>query len=277
MAAKTVLITGASSGFGRAAALRFREAGWRVAATMMHTDEWKEAETDDLLVLRLNVEDVQSIKNAIDRTIERFGKIDCVVNNAGRGMFSVFEATPMEAARALFETNVFGVLQVTQAVLPHFRSNGGGRLINVSSGAGIVSEPLMSIYGATKYAVEGFTESLAYECASQNISVKLIEPGLVQGTNFIQKAFENSKAARVPPSYQSFVDQAQAMYKKPSPLQRATESNVAEAIVAAAIDTSDQLRHLVGSDAEMLAHMRWETSEVQYRAWARSKYAPNPN
>jgi NAD(P)-dependent dehydrogenase (short-subunit alcohol dehydrogenase family) len=95
---------------------------------MMHTNEWKEAETDDLLVLPLNVEDLQSIKNAIDRTIERFGKIDCVVNNAGRGMFSVFEATPMEAARALFETNVFGVLQVTQAVLPHFRRNGGGSL-----------------------------------------------------------------------------------------------------------------------------------------------------
>src|ERR1700685_4521626 len=101
MAAKTVLITGASSGFGRAAALRFREVGWRVAATMMNTDEWKEAETADLLVLPLNVEDVQSIKNAIARTIERFGRIDCVVNNAGRGMFSVFEATPMEAVRAL--------------------------------------------------------------------------------------------------------------------------------------------------------------------------------
>jgi NAD(P)-dependent dehydrogenase (short-subunit alcohol dehydrogenase family) len=278
MAAKTVLITGSSSGFGRAAALLFRETGWRVAATMMNTDEWKEAGTsDNLLVLPLNVDELESIKNAVDRTIEHFGKIDCVVNNAGKGMFSVFEATPMEAARALFETNVFGVLQVTQAVLPHFRSNGGGCLINVSSGAGIVSEPLMSVYGATKYAVEGFTESLAYECASQNISVKLIEPGLVQGTNFIEKAFENSKAAPVPPSYQSYVDQSLALYKTPSPLQRATESNVAETIVAAAADTSGQLRYLVGSDAVALAHMRWETSEEQYRTWARSKYGPNTN
>jgi NAD(P)-dependent dehydrogenase (short-subunit alcohol dehydrogenase family) len=89
MAAKTVLITGSSSGFGRAAALLFRKTGWRVAATMMNTDEWKEAGTsDDLLVLPLNVEDLESIKNAIDRTIERFAKIDCVVNNAGKGMFS---------------------------------------------------------------------------------------------------------------------------------------------------------------------------------------------
>jgi NAD(P)-dependent dehydrogenase (short-subunit alcohol dehydrogenase family) len=278
MASKTVLITGSSSGFGRAAAMRFRATGWRVAATMLDTDEWKKAETsDDLLVLPLNVEDLESIKNAVDRTIERFGKIDCVVNNAGRGLFSVFEATPMEASRSLFETNVFGIMQVTQAVLPHFRSNGGGRLINVSSGAGIVSEPLMSIYDATKYAVEWFTESIAYECASQNISVKLIEPGLVQGTNFIEKAFENSKTALAPPSYQSFVDQSLALYKEPSPLQRATESDVAEAIVAAATDTSGQLRHLVGSDAKILAHMRWETSEEQYRAWARSKYAPNTN
>jgi NAD(P)-dependent dehydrogenase (short-subunit alcohol dehydrogenase family) len=155
MATKTVLITGSSSGFERAAAMRFRETGWRVAATMLNTDEWKEAKTpDDFLVLPLNVEDLASIKSAIDRTIKQFGKIDCVVNNAGRGMFSVFEATPIEAARALFETNVFGVLQVTQAVHPHFRGNGGGCLINVSSGVGIVSEPLMSIYGATKCAVD---------------------------------------------------------------------------------------------------------------------------
>jgi short-subunit dehydrogenase len=132
----------------------------------------------------------------------------------------------------------------------------------------------MSIYGATKYAVKGFTESIAYECASQNISVKLIEPGLVQGTNFIEKALENSRAAPVPPSYQSFVDQSLALYREPSQLQRATESNVAEAIVAAATDTSEQLRYLVGSDVVTLAHMRWETSEEQYRAWARSKYGP---
>ena len=276
MAPKTVLITGSSSGFGRAAAMRFRKAGWRVAATMLNTDEWKEAETsDDLLVLPLNVEDLESINSALHRTIKHFGKIDCVVNNAGRGLFSVFEATPIEAARALFETNVFGVLQVTQAILPHFRSNGGGCLINVSSGVGIVSEPLMSIYGATKFAVEGFTESIAYECASQNISVKLIEPGLVQGTNFVENAIASSKVASVPPSYQGFVNQTQAMLKEPSPLQRATESDVAEAIVAAATDTSGQLRYLVGADAEMLAHMRWETSEKQYRAWARSKYGPN--
>jgi NAD(P)-dependent dehydrogenase (short-subunit alcohol dehydrogenase family) len=278
MATKTVLITGSSSGFGRAAAMRFRETGWRVAATMLNTDEWKEAKTpDDFLVLPLNVEDLASIKSAIDRTIKQFGKIDCVVNNAGRGMFSVFEATPIEAARALFETNVFGVLQVTQAVLPHFRGNGGGCLINVSSGVGIVSEPLMSIYGATKFAVEGFTESIAYECASQNISVKLIEPGLVQGTHFIENAIASSKVAPVPPSYQGFVNRTQAMFKESSPLKRATESSVAEAIVAAATDTSGQLRHLVGADAAMLAHMRWETSEEQYRAWARSKYGPNAN
>jgi NAD(P)-dependent dehydrogenase (short-subunit alcohol dehydrogenase family) len=89
----------------------FRETGWRVAATMLNTNEWKEAKTsDDFLVLPLNVEDVKSIKSAVDRNIKHFSKIDCVVNNAGRGMFLVFEATPIEAARALVEANVFGVL-----------------------------------------------------------------------------------------------------------------------------------------------------------------------
>ena len=133
----------------------------------------------------------------------------------------------------------------------------------------------MSVYAATKFAVEGFTESVAYECASQNISVKLIEPGLVQGTNFVENAIASSKVAPVPPSYQVFVNRTQAMFKEPSPLKRATEADVAEAIVAAATDTSSQLRHVIGADSAMLAHMLWETSEEQYRAWARSKYGPD--
>ena len=141
--AKTVLITGASSGFGRAAAKLFQKEGWNVVATMRELDREDELKTlADTLVVRLDVRDAASIEAAIALGIKRFGKIDCVVNNAGAGLFSVFETTPLAAARDLFETNVFGVMQVTQSVLPHFRENGGGRIVNVASGTGIVAVPL---------------------------------------------------------------------------------------------------------------------------------------
>jgi NAD(P)-dependent dehydrogenase (short-subunit alcohol dehydrogenase family) len=275
--AKVTLITGCSSGFGRAAALEFRKAGWKVAATMRDVSKWPAADfSENLLVLPLDVQHPASVQGAITQTIEHFGEFDCVVNDAGGGLFSVFETTPMQAVRALFETNVFGLMQVTQAVLPHFRNNGGGRVINVRSGSGIVPEPLMSVYGATKHAVEGFTESLAYELATQNITVKLIEPDFVKGTNFIQQTVQASQAASVPPSYQAFVDQITAMYMDDSPFELGTEVDVAGAIVAAASHHSDTLRYVVGAGTGVSARMRRETSEAEYRAWAHGKFAAKP-
>lgn len=124
---KTILITGASSGIGKATAKLFQERGWNIVATMRNPDKEDELnKLDNILVTRLDVTDAASIKAAVAAGIERFGSIDCVVNNAGLGLFSVFEATPMEAVRELLETNIFGMMQVTHAVLPHFKKNGGG-------------------------------------------------------------------------------------------------------------------------------------------------------
>ncbi|MGI8508590.1 MAG: SDR family oxidoreductase [Gemmatimonadaceae bacterium] len=273
MSKRTVLITGCSSGFGRATALEFLKAGWRVAATMRNTSEWHDGEpSEDLLLLELDVENIGSIKAAFAQAVERFGKLDCVVNNAGRGLFSVFEATPMEAVRSLFETNVFGYMQVMQAAMPHFQANGGGRFINVSSGSGIRPEPLMSIYGASKHAIEEFTESVAYELATQNVSVKLIEPGMVKETNFLQHTREISETIPFPSSYQPFVEQIMAMFLGRSPEGLGTEDEVAEAIVAAASDETEELRIQVGCDTAEAARMRWETSETEYSAWTRSMF-----
>src|SRR5437588_5718868 len=139
---------------------------------------------DDILVTRLDVQDHSSIAEAIEAGIARFGRIEVVINNAGFGLFGLFEATPLEKVREQFEVNVFGVMDVTRSILPHFRKNKGGLILNVSSGAGVFALPMISLYCASKFALEGFSESLAYELASQNIIVKIIEPGGVVSTNF---------------------------------------------------------------------------------------------
>ncbi|MGI6871802.1 SDR family NAD(P)-dependent oxidoreductase [Amycolatopsis sp. 3B14] len=212
----------------------------------------------------LDVTDPDSIQAAL----ARFGRLDCVVNNAGAGLFSVFESTPMATVRALFETNVFGMMQVTQAALPILGAQGGGRLIAISSGAGIVPEPLLSVYSATKFAVEGFTESLRYEAAARGVSVKLVEPGLVRGTNFLARTAESAQAVPVPAGYEPLVRQVMGAFEQEGPYRLATAQTVAEAVVAAAEDDSTQLRYLVGEDVENSVRMRRETSEKDYNDWA---------
>ena len=272
---QTVLITGCSSGFGKAAALRFRQAGWKVAATMRNITDCYGADTgEDLLVLPLDLQNATSIQAALTRAIEHFGRIDCIVNNAGQGLFTVFETTPMHAVRALFEANFFGPMQLTQAVLPHFKSNGGGRVVNVSSASAIAPDALMSAYSATKWAVEGFNEAVRYELRIENIKIKIVEPGFVKETNIIPNILENSKVAAVPPSYQAYFDQVMAMHMGEQALQPATEADVAAAILAAASDETDQFRYVVGNDAKFYAHMRRETSETEYDTWAHSRFDP---
>jgi len=275
--AQTVLITGCSSGFGKATVQAFLTAGWNVVATMRDPSCWLGQETSsNLLVVPLDVRRVATIASAISRAIEHFGHIDCLVNNAGLALFSVFEATPMDVVRYLFETNVFGYMQTMQAVIPHFRGLGQGRIINVSSGSAILPEPLMSAYSASKCAVEGLTESLQYELQSQNILVKLIEPGFVPGTSLVRKTVEQAATISVPVAYQTLVDQTMNMYMQSSKLQLASENDVAQAILDAATDEAGQLRYLVGEDAKESSRMRRETSEHLYTSWAREKFRVRP-
>jgi len=177
--AKTALITGCSSGIGRAVATVFARNGWNVIATLREADGTAAkdlAAIDGVIVTRLDVQDPQSITRAIESGIHRFGNIDALINNAGFGLFGLFEATPPEKIQQQFDVNVFGVMAVARAVLPHFRKNKGGVIVNVSSGAGLFTLPMISLYCASKFALEGFSEALAYELASQNIGVKIVEP-----------------------------------------------------------------------------------------------------
>jgi NAD(P)-dependent dehydrogenase (short-subunit alcohol dehydrogenase family) len=163
---KTVLITGTSSGFGKVTAKLFARNGWHVVATMRNPGEQTDlVDTNDVMVTRLDLRDRESIGQAIEAGITRFGTIDVLINNAGFGLFGVFEATSREKIQEQFDVNVFGVMDVTRAILPHFRKNKGGLIINVSSGAGIFALPMISLYCASKFALEGFSESLSYELA----------------------------------------------------------------------------------------------------------------
>jgi NAD(P)-dependent dehydrogenase (short-subunit alcohol dehydrogenase family) len=188
--ANTVLITGSSSGIGRATVGAFAAAGWNVAATMRRPEEagdW--ANSAQVLPLRLDVLELASIRSALAGAIERFGAVDVVVNNAGYGMLGPFEASTPEQVERQLATNVTGLMNVTREILPHFRQRRAGTIINISSMGGRLTFPFYSVYHASKWAVEGYSESLSYELAPFGIRVKIVEPGAIK-TDFYDRSQE---------------------------------------------------------------------------------------
>jgi NAD(P)-dependent dehydrogenase (short-subunit alcohol dehydrogenase family) len=185
---KVVLITGASSGIGLETAKLFQSKNWKVAATMRKPEEADTLKNIvDVQCMRLDVTDVPSIRSAIDETLDKFGRIDAVVNNAGYGVVGAFEATTPEQIERQFQTNVFGVMNVCREIIPHFRAEKRGHIVNVASVGGRMAFPLYSVYHATKWAVEGFSESLQFELDQFNIRVKIIEPGPIK-TDFYDRS-----------------------------------------------------------------------------------------
>ncbi len=270
--AKTVLITGCSTGFGKAAVAKFLTSEWNVVATARKKSTLaNRLETENYLPLELDVTNKESIRYALDRSIKRFGDLDCVVNNAGRAIISAFEATPASAIREMFETNFFGAIEVMRAMIPHFRERGGGRFVNVASGSAITPDPLMAAYSASKSALEAMTEGLMFELRPQNIHLKLIEPGFVPTTNFIANTQESSFSIGVLPCYADVWERTMALFSQPPTYGQATEEMVAQAIYDAASESDEGLRHIVGDDALFYARMRRETSESVYQDWARSR------
>ena len=263
---KTVLITGCSSGLGKLAAASFATEGWNVIATMrVPAPDLERQFPGRVLVHALDVQDPASIDAAVKAGIERFGGIDAVVNNAGQTILSIFEATPPDAIARIFDINVFGVMNVIRATLPHLRARGGGTIVNVSSGVGYAAVPLLSLYVASKHAVEGLSASLAYELESQNIRVRLVEPGAMRATSFAATGMAASQQVPVPEGYKAYFDHAlQAMLNYP--FASTDEQQVADTIVSAAADTSPRLRYPVGPDVEEYARLRWSTSEDEYQA-----------
>src|SRR5262245_41857741 len=177
---KTVLITGSSSGYGLETARYFHAQGWNVVASMRSPRADILPRSERLQLVALDVTQPESIA----RALEASGPIDVLVNNAGIGLLGAFEATPMATTRELFETNTFGTMAMTQAVIPQLRARRSGVIINVTSSATLAPMPLVAVYTASKTAIEGFTASLAFELQAFDIRVKLVEPGYGPATGF---------------------------------------------------------------------------------------------
>ena len=187
---KVILITGASSGIGIETAKLFQSKNWKVAATMRSPEKAEALQKiADLETFRLDVTDIASIRAAIAAALEKFGRIDAVVNNAGYGLLGPFEAASQDQVDRQFDTNLFGLFNVCREIIPYFREQKRGTIVNISSLGGRVAFPFSSLYNATKFAVEGFSESLQYELEPFKIRVKLIEPGPIK-TDFYSRSQE---------------------------------------------------------------------------------------
>jgi NAD(P)-dependent dehydrogenase (short-subunit alcohol dehydrogenase family) len=273
---KTVLVTGCSSGFGRDIAKVFAAEGWNVAATMRRPEQETELRASDRLsVVRLDVQDRASIKAAVASTLDLFGAIDVLVNNAGFGLFGVFEETPREKILEQFEVNVFGMMDVTRAVLPSMRKQRAGVIINVSSGAGVFTLPTASAYCASKFALEGFSEAISYELAPLGIRVKIVEPGGVTSTRFSERSGEETRQRTPIDDYAPFLAGAAQVFAELRQARGlATSEEVARVIFEAATDGTDRLRYLGTKDIAPLVQARRETSEEAYIGMMRSRFAP---
>lgn len=245
---KTILITGASSGLGKGTAKLFQSKGWNVIATMRNPENESElAALDNILVTKLDVLNVGSIQNAVNESIKKFGKIDVLLNNAGYGAYGPLESFSRERIQRQFDTNVIGLLDVTKALLPHFRQNKNGLIINVSSVGGRMAFPLGSLYHGTKFAIEGISESLSYEVEQFGGKVKIIEPGAI-ATDFAGRSLDFSNDESLS-EYQAIV--GKVMSAMPALYQNAAlASDIANVIYKAATDGSHQLRYAAGEDAK---------------------------
>ena len=267
---RTVLITGTSSGIGRAAVKTFSDRGWAVAATLRTPAKETEMQTwPGVKLYALDVTDTASIDRAIKDVIADFGPIDVLVNNAGFGVDGVFEAMSDEVIERQFNTNVFGLMRMTRAIIPHMRERRAGIIVQIASMGGRLAFPLFSIYHGTKWAVEGFTESLQYELKPFGIRLKLIEPGAIK-TEFYGASREMVKPTTTT-DYDAFVAKCDKVNQE-SGAKGEPASVVADAVYKAATDGSRRMRYAVGAPAPMLLWLRKRLPDNWWFGVVKSSY-----
>ncbi len=264
---KVWLVTGASTGFGRELVEYLLAQGARVVGTARRVEGLKELEAKypkTALVAWMDVTDQKQVESAVSAAVQRFGRVDVLVNNAGYGMVGAVEESAEGEFRPMFETNVFGLIRVTQAVLPQMRKQGSGHIVNVSSIGGLVATPGFGLYNATKFAVEGFSEALAQEVKPLGITVTIVEPGPFR-TKFLGKA--GGEAAAHIPAYDGTAGKMRAYYTEQDGKQPGDPQKAAEAIVKAVEAEQPPLHLLLGGSTLPRVKSKIEALEKDIAAW----------
>ena len=268
---KVAIVTGSSSGIGYATSLLLARNRFHTYATMRNIEKSADIqqiankERLPLQVIQLDVNDDASIRNSIEKVKSENERIDVLVNNAGYGLIGAFEDLSAEEIKSQFETNFFGVIQLTQQVLPIMRKQKSGTIVNVSSGAGRIGFPGMSAYVSSKFALEGLSESMSYELEPFGIRVVIIEPGVIR-TNFKKNSVMSKKSldnSSISP-YSSIIQKMDASIS--SIVEHATPpEEVAKAILHPVISNNPELRYLVGNDIIMMAETKKSMSDEDFR------------
>ena len=268
---KVALVTGSSSGIGFETSLMLARAGFNTYASMRNLEKSKniteiaKKEKLPLQVVQLDVNNDGSVKDAIVKIIKTDQRIDVLINNAGYGLFGSVEDTSIEEIKAQFETNFFGVVRVTQQVLPLMRRQNSGTIVNVSSVGGRIGLPSLSAYHSTKFALEGLSESIAFELEPFGIRVVIIEPGVIR-TNILNSSSSAKKALDPKSPYfslsQNLNDNFKSMMESES---SSSPEEVAKVILQAVTSENPRLRYSVGDDAANLIHARENMPDKEFR------------
>ncbi|MET4138251.1 SDR family oxidoreductase [Pedobacter sp. UYP1] len=256
---KTIFITGASAGLGKATAKLFQSRGWNVIGTMRDPKKEMElTELENVTILPMDVTNPEQIKTTVAKAISLY-TIDVVFNNAGYGLMGAMEALSDEQILRQINTNLLGVLRVTQAFIPHFREKKSGLFISTTSIGGLFGFPLHSIYHATKFAIEGWSESMSFELGLHNIGIKTIAPGGI-ATDFTGRSLDRSSH----PEYQEIEDKLFSAIDGMMEMA-STAEQIAEVVFEAATDNKDQVRYLAGEDAKAMYARRLEIGNEEFR------------
>ena len=258
---KTIFITGASTGLGRATAKLFAERGWKVIATMRNPDKETElSKIENINLLPLDVTNLDQIKETTKIALQ-MGDVDVVFNNAGYGLVGPLEGMTDEQLVNQINTNLLGVMRVTKEFIPYFREKGKGLFITTTSIGGFVTFPFNSAYHATKWALEGWSESMAFELNPFGIGIKTVSPGIIF-TDFVSRSLVMSQHE----SYTEMSDKVRSKFSDPKRVENgSTAEQIAEVVYTAAIDGKSQHRYVAGKDAIAAYNYRLEVGDEAFR------------
>lgn len=265
---KTIFITGSSSGLGRAAARLFASHGWKVIATMRNPERQAELATlPGVALLPLDITDRSQIEQAATRAVTA-GGVDVVFNNAGYGMSGPLEGLTDEQMLRMVNTNLLGTIRTTKAFIPHFRERKGGLFINTTSIGGLITVPFNSLYHATKWALEGWSESMAFELNQLGIGMKIVEPGGMK-TDFFTRSLDVGRH----PAYDALLDSVMGAITDPKQMETySAPEQIAEVVYEAATDGKDQLRYVAGPDAKATYAMRLQLGDEAFRRMIKQQF-----